>query len=99
MVLDAYGIFPPHTPPPLVDGLPGCGLEAADPLVGDELGRMVTWRGRSDLSALAGREVSVRLLRKDGTQAPISFSAVSKGNSWFWFARKLPSDFAVPLRG
>ena len=24
--LDAYGIFPPHTPPPLVDGLPGCGV-------------------------------------------------------------------------
>ena len=59
--LDAYGIFPPHTPPPLVDGLPGCGLDAADPLVGDELGRMVTWRGSGDLSALAGREVSVRL--------------------------------------
>ena len=41
--------------------MPGCGLEAADPLVGDELGRMVTWRGSGDLSALAGREVSVRL--------------------------------------
>ena len=50
-----------HTPPQLVDGLPGCGLDAADPLVGDELGRMVTWRGSGDLSALAGREVSVRL--------------------------------------
>ncbi|MDP6108073.1 MAG: hypothetical protein QGI33_06535 [Candidatus Brocadiia bacterium] len=41
--------------------MPGCGLEAADPLVGDELGRMVTWRGSSYLSALAGREVSGRL--------------------------------------
>ena len=54
-------VEPPHTPPQLVDGLPGCGLDAADPLVGDELGRMVTWRGSGDLSALAGREVSVRL--------------------------------------
>ena len=54
-------VEPPHTPPQLVDVLPGCGLDAADPLVGDELGRMVTWRGSGDLSALAGREVSVRL--------------------------------------
>ena len=44
------------------------------------------------------REVSVRLIRKDGTRVPIAFSAVLKGKVWFWFARKLPAESAVPIR-
>ena len=39
----------------------GFGLEEADPLSGDDVSRLVTWRGRSDLSALKGRKVSIRL--------------------------------------
>ena len=30
-------------------------------LAGDELARVATWRGSSDLSALRGRQVAIRL--------------------------------------
>ena len=33
----------------------------SDALVGDELSRVVTWNGRSDLSELKGRPVSIRI--------------------------------------
>jgi len=44
-----------------VEAFEGFGLADADPLVGDEWARVVTRRARSDLSALAGRKVSVRI--------------------------------------
>ena len=54
-------VEPPVTPPTPVEPLPGYGLDDADPLVGDELSRVVTWNGRSDLSELKGQNVSIRI--------------------------------------
>ena len=54
-------VVPPTTPPEPVEPFPGYGLDAADALVGDELSRVVTWNGRSDLSELKGRPVSIRI--------------------------------------
>ena len=54
-------VEPPVTPPAPVEPLSGYSLDDSDPLVGDELSRVVTWNGRSDLSALKGRLVSIRI--------------------------------------
>ena len=50
----------PTTPPTVVEELDGFGMGDCDVLEGDEVSRVVTWKGKSDLSALKGREVSVR---------------------------------------
>jgi hypothetical protein len=41
--------------------LPGFALEDCDELFGDTLDRTVTWKNQSDVSALAGRPVRLRL--------------------------------------
>lgn len=41
--------------------LPGFGLGDSDLLIGDEIARVVTWRGRRDVRALAGRPVRMRI--------------------------------------
>jgi len=51
----------PHSPPRPVEAFEGFGLDAAETLNGDELARVLRWKGSSDLSALKGQEVSVRL--------------------------------------
>lgn len=49
------------------DGKPAEGFSLADmePLFGDELDALVTWKGRSDLSSLAGRRVRLRFALRD----------------------------------
>jgi hypothetical protein len=37
----------------------------ADEIVGDEITHVVTWKGRNDLSGLAGRAVRLRFILKD----------------------------------
>jgi hypothetical protein len=54
-------VHPPVTPPQPVEPFPGFGLDGVDVLVGDELSRVVTWNGSSDLSGLEGRQVSIRI--------------------------------------
>ena len=54
-------VHPPVTPPKPVEPFPGFGSNEADVMVGDELSRVVSWKGQSDLSELKGREVSVRI--------------------------------------
>ena len=54
-------VDPPVTPPRPVQAFDGFGLDAAETLSGDELSRVVRWNGKSDLSVLRGKEVSVRL--------------------------------------
>ena len=44
------------------------------------------------------RDITIRLSKKDGGHRIVEFSAISKGNTWFWFARKLPDDFQVHPR-
>lgn len=43
----------------------GYRLEDADPIVGDEIERVVSWHGRMDVSGLAGQPVRMRLELKD----------------------------------
>ena len=57
-------VEPPRSHPdrlPPVHALDGFSLAEAEPLRGDEVSAVVRWAGRSDLSALAGRPVAVRL--------------------------------------
>ena len=35
------------------------------------------------------KDVAVRLVKKDESLAKIEFSAITKGNTWFWFAKKI----------
>lgn len=44
------------------------------------------------------RDVTIRLVKKDGGNRVIEFSAINKGTTWFWFARKLPDDYPVHPR-
>lgn len=41
--------------------LPGFGLKDCDPLKGDQLRGMVNWGGKSDLSALKGKTIRLKL--------------------------------------
>ena len=54
-------VHPPVTPPLPVKPFEGYGLDDADVLVGDELSRVVSWNGNTDLSELKGRQVSIRI--------------------------------------
>ena len=54
-------VEPLTSPPTPVKVIEGFGLEDADMLTGDHLSRPVTWRGKSDLSDLKGRHVSIRI--------------------------------------
>ena len=53
--------------------IPGFGLDDCDPLFGDDLARPVTWRGRSDVSALAGRPVRLRFVLNDADLYALQF--------------------------
>jgi len=63
----------PSTPASPVEAFEGFGLADADPLVGDERAGVATWRGRSDLSPLAGRKVSVRITMSRAKLFSISY--------------------------
>ena len=54
-------VHPPVTPPEPVEPFAGYGLDDAEVLVGDELSRVVSWKGREDLGALKGKLVSIRI--------------------------------------
>ena len=49
-----------HTPPRPVEAHPGFSLPEADPLTGDSISEAASWRGRADLTALAGQSVGLR---------------------------------------
>lgn len=52
----------------------GFTLEDCDEVIGDELDRTVTWRGNSDVSALAGDPVRMRFELKDADVYAFQFS-------------------------
>jgi len=54
-------VHPPVTPPVPVEPFEGYGFDEADAMVGDDLSRVVTWKGSGDLSGLKGRDVSIRI--------------------------------------
>lgn len=53
--------------------VPGFELDSADEIYGDELARPVTWQGRTDVSALAGKPVRLRFGMKDADLYSIRF--------------------------
>ncbi len=54
--------------------LPGLTREDQDPLVGDELERVVSWRGRTDLADLRGRPVRLRFHLMDADVFSLRFA-------------------------
>ena len=54
-------VEPPSTPAAPVKAIEGFGLDAADVLSGDEVSAVATWKGKSDLSTLRGRHLSIRI--------------------------------------
>ena len=53
--------------------LPGYGLDNATELIGDEIDRVVSWRGGPDVSKLAGRPVRLRFVMKDADVYSLCF--------------------------
>jgi len=53
--------------------LPGFSAADCDELIGDELARTVTWRGRSDLSAFAGQPMRLRFVMRDADLYSLRF--------------------------
>jgi hypothetical protein len=53
--------------------LPGFALEDGDELFGDTLERIVSWRDKSDVSALAGRPVRIRMVLGDADVYSLRF--------------------------
>ena len=53
--------------------VPGFELGSSDEIYGDELARPVTWQGRTDVSALAGKPVRLRFAMKDADLYSIRF--------------------------
>jgi hypothetical protein len=53
--------------------LPGFGLADSDELFGDTLQRVVTWQNKSDVSALAGRPIRVRMAMHDADLYSLRF--------------------------
>lgn len=45
--------------------LDGFGIDDCDRLIGDEISRLVSWRGSTDLSKIAGQAVRIRFVLND----------------------------------
>ena len=54
-------VDPPTSPPTPVRVLKGFSSDEAELLTGDHLDKAVQWNGKTDLSALKGRKISVRI--------------------------------------
>ena len=55
--------------------LAGFGLEQADELIGDQINRVVTWKGQADLSEWIGKPVRLRIVMKDANLYSIRFAS------------------------
>jgi hypothetical protein len=53
--------------------IPGYALQEADEIVGDQVERVVTWMGRSELSALAKAPIRLRFVLQDADLYSIRF--------------------------
>ncbi|MDG2104104.1 MAG: hypothetical protein P8J91_10160 [Pirellulaceae bacterium] len=51
----------------------GFGHADCDPIIGDQIDRIVTWQGRSDLQSLAGRAIRLRFHLKDADLFSLQF--------------------------
>ena len=59
------------------DTITGHAVEDADPVIGNFIARRVSWRGASDLRALAGDEVFVRLVAADASIFSVTLACAS----------------------
>ena len=57
------------------DGSPleGYSVDACDELIGDELDRIVTWNGSSDVSSLVGKPIRMRFVMKEADVYALQF--------------------------
>jgi hypothetical protein len=53
--------------------IPGYALADADPLVGDEILRVVTWGGQNDVGPLAGKPMRLRFVMRDADLYSLQF--------------------------
>jgi hypothetical protein len=53
--------------------IPGFGLNDCDEIVGDEIARVVTWKGSPDLAKLAGQPVRLRFSLRDADVFALQF--------------------------
>jgi hypothetical protein len=53
--------------------IPGYTREQADEIIGDEIERVVTWKGSADLSSLAGKPIQIRFIMKDADLYALCF--------------------------
>ena len=53
--------------------IPGFTLEDADIIIGNEIARIVSWRGKTDVQSLASRKVRLRVRMKDADWYAIRF--------------------------
>ena len=61
---------------------PGLGLEDCDPVIGDSIEYIATWRGQSDIGQFAGRPVRVRFAMQDSDLYSLRFGrGVTHGES------------------
>ncbi len=52
----------------------GFGLESADEIIGDDIERIVTWKGNKDITQFAGKAVQLRFVMKDADLYSIQFT-------------------------
>ena len=52
----------------------GHEIQESDPLIGDEVDRVVCWNGKADLSSLAGRPIRLRFVMKDADLYSLRFA-------------------------
>lgn len=53
--------------------LPGFALDDADEVIGDEISRVVTWKGKGDVAALSGKPVRLRFVMRDADLYSLRF--------------------------
>ena len=60
----------------VADAIAGHAIEDADPIIGNFISRRVSWRGVSDVRALAGEDVFIRLVATDASIFSVTLACV-----------------------
>ena len=53
--------------------MPGFSLEECPEIIGDEISRIVSWKGGDDVGSLAGKPVRLRFVMKDADLYSLRF--------------------------
>jgi hypothetical protein len=53
--------------------IPGLSLDDSQSIIGNEISRIVTWRGKNDIHSLAGKPVRLRIFMKDADLYSVKF--------------------------